>query len=90
MTTPCGSTHNTKPSISEAMAAYETYDEGRNFIFKSNLLSRFYRVAVDNSYPFYYIYGGTQDSNSMGGRQPATATVYQRDGSSPRAAMASG
>nr|MCU0366647.1 hypothetical protein [Bacteroidales bacterium] len=47
---------------------YESFDGGKNFIFKSNLpVTQFYRVAVDNSYPFYYIYGGTQDNNSFGG-----------------------
>lgn len=47
---------------------YESFDGGKNFIFKSNLpVTQFYRVAVDNSYPFYYVYGGTQDNNSFGG-----------------------
>jgi photosystem II stability/assembly factor-like uncharacterized protein len=47
---------------------YETFDEGKNYIFKSNLpVSQFYRVNVDNELPFYNVYGGTQDNNSMGG-----------------------
>jgi photosystem II stability/assembly factor-like uncharacterized protein len=47
---------------------YESFDDGKNFIFKSNLpVSQFYRVSVDNALPFYNVYGGTQDNNSMGG-----------------------
>jgi hypothetical protein len=47
---------------------YETFNEGKNYIFKSNLpVTQFYRVNVDNTLPFYWVYGGTQDNASMGG-----------------------
>jgi len=47
---------------------YETFDDGANYIHKTNLpVTQFYRVNVDNSEPFYWIYGGTQDNNSFGG-----------------------
>jgi photosystem II stability/assembly factor-like uncharacterized protein len=47
---------------------YETWDHAKNWHYKPNLpIIQFYKVAVDNDKPFYNIYGGTQDNNSMGG-----------------------
>ncbi len=47
---------------------YETWDHASNWQYKSHLsLTQFYKVAVDNDYPFYNVYGGTQDNNSLGG-----------------------
>lgn len=47
---------------------YESFNGGKDYVFKSNLpVTQFYRVAVDNDYPFYNVYGGTQDNNSFGG-----------------------
>jgi photosystem II stability/assembly factor-like uncharacterized protein len=47
---------------------YESFDGGENYLFKNNLpVTQFYRVSVDNEFPFYNVYGGTQDNNSMGG-----------------------
>ncbi len=47
---------------------YESYDGGITYLFKSNLpVTQFYRVNVDNEEPFYNVYGGTQDNNTLGG-----------------------
>ena len=47
---------------------YESYDAGLSYQFKSNLpVTQFYRVFADNEYPFYNVYGGTQDNNTLGG-----------------------
>ena len=46
---------------------YESFDKTKNWKFIDNLpLTQFYKIAVDNAYPFYYIYGGTQDNNTQG------------------------
>ncbi len=47
---------------------YQSFDRGATWAWFGNLpLSQFYRVGLDNGLPFYSIYGGTQDNNSVGG-----------------------
>lgn len=47
---------------------YETFDNTKNWKFVNNLpLTQFYKLAVDDAYPFYNIFGGTQDNNTQGG-----------------------
>ena len=47
---------------------YQSEDGGKSWRFASNLpLTQFYNITVDLQEPFYYVYGGTQDNNSLGG-----------------------
>jgi len=47
---------------------YVTYDSGKNYRKMTGLpIVQFYRVYLDNAEPFYNVYGGTQDNNSIGG-----------------------
>ena len=47
---------------------YETFDKGAKWDYKKNLpVTQFYKVSVDNSAPFYNVYGGTQDNYTLGG-----------------------
>ncbi len=47
---------------------YESFDRGKTWDFKANLpLAEAYKVTVDGAEPFYNVYIGTQDNNSLGG-----------------------
>jgi len=47
---------------------YESYNQGKDWNFKANIpITEIYKVSVDNSKPFYNVYIGTQDNNSLSG-----------------------
>mgnify|MGYP002628489270 CR=1 FL=1 len=47
---------------------YESFDLAENWKYLKNLpITQFYKVAVNNAFPFYHIFGGTQDNGSAGG-----------------------
>lgn len=55
---------------------YESHDLGENWRFFANMpITQFYKLAVDDTEPFYNIYGGTQDNNTQGG--PSRTDDYQ-------------
>lgn len=46
----------------------ESWDRGQTWRHVRNLpLMQFYRIQPDNTLPFYYVYGGTQDASTWGG-----------------------
>ncbi len=47
---------------------YESHDRAATWHFHGNLpVTQFYDIAVDESSPFYHVYGGTQDNFTLGG-----------------------
>ncbi len=52
---------------------YESFNGGENWRFMANLpVTQFYRVSVDYDKPYYNVYGGTQDNNTIGGPSRTT------------------
>jgi photosystem II stability/assembly factor-like uncharacterized protein len=47
---------------------YESFDRGASWRFHASLPTvQFYKIEVDDSRPFYRVYGGTQDNHTLGG-----------------------
>ncbi|SNS51343.1 Uncharacterized protein SAMN05421640_0467 [Ekhidna lutea] len=55
---------------------YESWDQGKTWRFFPNLpVTQFYKLGVSTDYPFYYVYGGTQDNFTLGGPSQTTETT---------------
>ncbi|WP_421763955.1 WD40/YVTN/BNR-like repeat-containing protein [Ekhidna sp.] len=55
---------------------YESWDQGKTWRFFPNLpVTQFYKLGVSTDYPFYYVYGGTQDNFTIGGPSQTTETT---------------
>lgn len=54
---------------------YESFDLTKKWKFIRNLsITQYFKLAVDDSKPFYKIYGGTQDNGSHGGPSQTTSS----------------
>lgn len=54
---------------------YESFDLTKSWKFVRNLpITQYFKVSVDDSKPFYKIYGGTQDNGSHGGPSQTTSS----------------
>ena len=52
---------------------YETFDLTESWRYVRNLpVMQYYKISLDDSYPFYNIYGGMQDNGSNGGPSRTT------------------
>lgn len=61
---------------------YMSHDRMANWRFIANLpLTQFYKIAVDDTEPFYMVYGGTQDNSTQGGpsRTDRTDGIKNKD-----------
>ncbi|MFI5237109.1 MAG: WD40/YVTN/BNR-like repeat-containing protein, partial [Ignavibacteriales bacterium] len=61
---------------------YETFDMAKNWDFKANIpTTEIYKITTDNAEPFYNVYIGTQDNNSLGGpsRTISSAGITNQD-----------
>ena len=55
---------------------YESFDHTKTWRYMANLpLTQFYDLALDDSEPFYNIFGGTQDNSTEGG--PSRTDTWQ-------------
>jgi len=52
---------------------YESWDRGISWDFKSTIpITEIYKISTDNALPFYNVYLGTQDNNSLAGPSRTT------------------